>query len=127
MLALVLGKCQNSNMKNTQIVNYKETARNEAIVHNSFDLLDERKRSMGAEIRTFEITRTRIKKIPCGYECTIGELGFFYGFIPQATRNGKPFGPAQFGSEFRTKAELDKAIEKYLKSARKRAVKRAGK
>jgi hypothetical protein len=107
-----------------EYVNYKETERNVVVVHNSFDLLDERKRSMGAEIRTSEFTRTRIRKIPCGYECTISELGFFYRFIPHATRNGKSFGPAQFGSDFRTKAERDKAIKKYLESARKRAIKK---
>jgi len=132
MLASVLDSCQTLSMKNTQIkqdeyVNYKATERNVVIIHNSFDVLDERKRLMGARITTLEITRTKIRKTPCGYECTRGELGFFYEFIPHATRNGKPFGPAQFGSVFRTKGERDKSIKKYLESARKRAVKRAGK
>jgi hypothetical protein len=110
--------------KQDEYVCFDETEKNVAIVHNNFGVLDERGRMIGAKIRTSEITRTKKRMVEFGCMCLESQLGFHYEFIPQATRDGKPFGASQLGDIFRTIEERNVAIKKYLESARKRAVNR---
>lgn len=113
--------------KQDKYVCFNETEKNVAIVYNNFDVLDERGRMIGAKIRTSEITRTKKRMVQFGCMCLESQLGFHYEFIPQATRDGTPFGASQLGDIFRTIEERDAAIKKYLESARKRAVKKGSK
>lgn len=51
--------------------------------------------------------------------------GHYVSFRPQATRDGKPFGPVQPTRHFETDGERDLAIAAYLQSAKARARKSA--
>lgn len=50
--------------------------------------------------------------------------GHVYGFRPQATRNGEPYGASQNTRWFTSKAERDAAVAKYFNSARNAARKK---
>lgn len=49
--------------------------------------------------------------------------GRYFGFKPQATRNGASYGACQSLQLFNTIEEREAAIEKYIKGAMKRAAK----
>jgi hypothetical protein len=112
-------------------VAYKATETNvtEALI--DFGVCDSKGNLVGAIIIRFEETRTRTKDrnvVPEGvYYTTPDSLGFFYSYQCKATRNGKECGNCRFGNSFRTKAERELAVEKYLKAAKNRAIKKASK
>jgi hypothetical protein len=61
----------------------------------------------------------------CGYPGY--EPGLYYTFRPMAARNGLPYGGGrQPHYHFKSEAEREAAIEKYLASAKKRALKQWG-
>lgn len=85
----------------------------------SFDVVDKKGRLIGAKVYTFEIDFIEIESDSGSY-WTIAP-GHYFGFIPQATRNGQDYGAIQNFRLFLTPAERDDAIAKYLAAARKRA------
>ena len=106
-----------------------ETNVTEALI--DFGVSDSNGNLVGAIIIRFEETRTRTKDrnvVPEDvYYTTSENLGFFYSYQCKATRNGKECGTCRFGNSFRTKAERELAVEKYLKAAKNRAIKKASK
>jgi len=106
-----------------------ETNVTEALI--DFGVSDSNGNLVGAIIIRFEETRTRTKDrnvVPEDvYYTTSDNLGFFYSYQCKATRNGKESGTCRFGNSFRTKAERELAVEKYLKAAKNRAIKKASK
>jgi hypothetical protein len=63
--------------------------------------------------------------------CKVGfwgmAAGTYYTFTPCSTRNGGGYGASATKRYFTTEAERDAVVAKYLKDARKRAVKAAAK
>ena len=108
-----------------------ETNVTEALI--DFGVSDSNGNLVGAIIIRFEETRTRTRTkdrnvVPEDvYYTTSDNLGFFYSYQCKATRNGKECGTCRFGNSFRTKAERELAVEKYLKAAKNRAIKKASK
>ena len=84
-------------------------------------------REIGAQIRTFEVTFSPEKPTGetshCWYEI---EPGDYYGLHVWATRNDKLYGPVQPDHYYKTIDDRNKAIEKYLTSAQKRAKQKGG-
>lgn len=93
----------------------------------SFGVLDDKGREVGAEALLFEETYREISEKDAGYWYTRNAPGHYFGFRPWTTRNGKPFGSVRSSNLFKTPKERDKAVDKYLKRARTRAVKKWGK
>jgi hypothetical protein len=93
---------------------------NQQFTSHSFGAVDERGRVIGAEVWTGEVDYVPFVPTPVetGYNTPAGH---YFAFRPSATRNGKPYGAAQYVRIFSTQAERDAAVAAYLKSARKRA------
>jgi hypothetical protein len=95
----------------------------------SFGVKDRFGREIGARVWTHTVTYTL--EPPEGQPVTLsyrnnGKAGTFYGFTPQATRNGQRYGASQSAAEFPTEKERDAAVKKYMAGARKRAIKNFG-
>jgi hypothetical protein len=93
-----------------------------------FGLIDNRGRAVGARVYTMTTSYTALPD-GCGTYCTrpesdIGQV--FYALRTDALRGGSTFGPGGNLQEFRTEAEREKAIAKYLKGAAARARKAFG-
>jgi len=103
-----------------------ETNVTEALI--DFGVSDSKGNLVGAKIVRFEETRTRTKDKNIiardAFYATSDDLGFFYSYQCKLTRNGKECGTCRFGNSFRTKAERELAVEKYLKVAKNRAIKK---
>ena len=103
-----------------------KTNATEALI--DFGVSDSKGNLVGAKIVRFEETRTRTKDKNIiardVFYTTSDDLGFFYSYQCKATRNGKECGTCRFGNHFRTKAERELAVEKYLKAAKNRAIKK---
>ncbi len=84
-------------------------------------------REVGARVSFYNVTVTELTGNPASYYTvdSAAELGEFFAFCPQATRNGEGFGACQSFRHFRTVAERDAAVAKYFKDAEKRATKAA--
>lgn len=90
-----------------------------------FGVKDRLGRLIGAEITTCETTYR-----PAAPDANIGwpkEPGTYFTLIAQATRNGLSYGAGQGDRYFKTLEERNAAIDKYLKEANNRALKREGK
>jgi hypothetical protein len=90
----------------------------------TFGVQDRLHRTIGARIITFEVTVTELPETATAW-CTLAP-GYYYGVNIKATRNGEGYGALQPDHYFKTPAERDVAIDKYLVSARSRAQKREG-
>lgn len=102
----------------------KRTASTEAITEKfDFNTFDKKGRRIGCMITIWEDT----------FEITSGNSGFvcapgtYFTFRQWATRDGEAYGAIQHNKLYATATERSEAIEKYLKSARKRAEKNASK
>jgi len=93
--------------------------------HHEFGCCDSKGRTIGATIYTGQC---EIVELPADKEVwsfmTL-EPGIYYTFCPQATRAGKSFGACQSVQYFKTAAERDAKVAKYLAGAAKRAAKLA--
>jgi hypothetical protein len=85
----------------------------------NFGFTDNRNREIGAEISTYDAIFTELPETACVWHNL--EPGYYYGLRCWATRNGRTYGAIQPNQFFRTIAERDNAIAKYLTSAKKRA------
>lgn len=86
-----------------------------------FGIADEKGRMIGAIIETWEVDFVPSDDPMRGYSTV--EPGRYLAFEPHATRNGNHYGAGQRSQLFKTVAERDAAIAKYLNGARKRAQK----
>ncbi len=95
--------------------------------HRAFKVFDSKGREVGARVSFYNVTVTELTGNPASYYTvdSAAELGEFFAFCPQATRNGEGFGACQSFRHFRTVAERDAAVAKYFKDAEKRATKAA--
>jgi hypothetical protein len=89
-----------------------------------FGVSDSNGNPVGAKIIRFEETRTKAKNSGNVFYTSSDDFGFFYSYKCKATRNGKECGICRFYHHFRTKAERELAVMKYLKSAKNRATKK---
>ena len=109
-------------------VAYKAIKTNSSEALIDFGIYDSKANLIGAKIIRFEETRTRTKDKNIiardVFHTTSDNLGFFYSYQCKATHNGKERGTCRFGDSFRTKAEREIAVEKYLKAAKNRAIKK---
>lgn len=87
-----------------------------------FGVHDSKCRTIGATVKTYEVTFEALPEGVYGYSKPPGD---YYGWIPSATRNGQHYGASQSSRLCKTSAERDAAISKYLKDAAKRALKLA--
>lgn len=87
----------------------------------NFGEVDNRNREIGAEISTYEAIFAELPETACAW-CS-QEPGHYYGLRCWATRNGETFGAIQPEKLFKTTAQRDVAIAKYITSAKKRATK----
>lgn len=98
------------------------TAREIAI--HDFATCDKRGRAIGSMIITWEadyVAWDAEAHKNCGFNRI--EPGHVFQLRTGATRNGEGYGPTQADRAFRSAAERDEAIAKYLEAARKRALK----
>jgi hypothetical protein len=103
----------------------KTQAINTAIIAESFGVVDCKGRVIGAHAWTFELDFVEISQDAPSYYTM--EPGHYFVFCPQAIRDRVSFGAIQRDRYFKTEAERDAAVNKYLIDARKRAVKLAAK
>ena len=102
----------------------------EETVRYDFLCRDRLGREIGAKVQTYRAdcaaahTCTGDGETFWGYLTTL-EPGRYFALYVQATRNGVSYGPMQSPQFFATAEERGVAIEKYLKGAQKRAVKKA--
>lgn len=90
----------------------------------SFEVTDRFGRVIGANIYT-----STIEFVASGKQSGwwLIEPGKYFAFCPQASRDCRNYGAQRGDQYFKTLAEREAAIIKYLAAARKRAVKNAGK
>lgn len=86
-----------------------------------FPSRDAKGRTIGAHVMRFEADHV-VADEPRRNQYKI-LAGHYFGFRPQATRNGMSFGAGQPTQLFNTVEEREAAIEAYLKGAMKRASK----
>ena len=103
----------------------EQTAR--VSVEHSWGVSDSKGRAIGARVMTFETTYTENDQADSARICQVEMLGHWFGFRTDALRAGQPFGPGGNGGKFKTEAERAKAIEKFLKGSKVRALKEAAK
>lgn len=99
----------------------KRTVTVSTTTSNDFGFLDKRGRKIGAIV-----TRATLDYVPApegAYSGYSKAPGTYQGMLVQATRDGKSFGACQSWTSFDTVSEREKAITKYLASAKKRAAK----
>jgi hypothetical protein len=85
----------------------------------NFGSNDQRGREVGASIRIYEID---FVPAPENYMSWYNmDAGHYFGLTFHATRNGVGYGPIQPDKYFKTEAERNLAIEKYLAYATKKA------
>ena len=98
---------------------------NSGCIDRSFGVKDRLGREIGASAYLFEATFALAEDDSrCGYFVTPGH---YFGFCPQATRNGLKYGAVQSDVYFATAEERDAAVEAYFAGAAKRAAKTASK
>lgn len=116
-----------------------ERRQNAKISALDFGVVDERGRRMGALIDFYEFdlveveeaerearTRSSDVNLRCrGY--FNAEPGHYFAYCPHATRNGRRFGALQATPWFKTEAEREAAVAKYLNGAQRRAMARTKK
>jgi hypothetical protein len=101
---------------------------------NDVPLRDRLHRVMGAQVETYEIdvivsedqAPEHLRWCPGGTMISFTAPGHYYGYRPQATRDGNKYGAWQYGTIYTTKEDRDKAVETYFTNAKKRALKTAG-
>ena len=91
----------------------------------SFDVKDRLGRTIGAVIYTWEETLVALP--PDATSWITIPPGTYQVLRCQTTRNGASYGPYQGAKRFHTVADRDAEIQRYLKYARKAAIKREGK
>lgn len=99
---------------------YHETRTSKLV--EAFGVKDGKGRELGAiaYLGTRKVTQVADRDFgSCALEADLGDWFIFY---PDATRDGKSFGASHGSRKFRTEAERDAAVVAYLASARKRAV-----
>ena len=94
----------------------------------SSGLKDSKGREIGCSVYRGGSTMTELpaetfEKGYCSYRVMVP--GFYFTFLPQATRNGESYGASQPFEFFRTEAEREARIVEYLAGAEKRAAKLA--
>ncbi len=87
-----------------------------------FGINDRLGREIGASIISFEDTFTQIPDDSRSWYTMAP--GTYFGATCMATRNGRLYGASQRDRHFKTAAEREEAIAKYLTDARKRASKK---
>lgn len=93
-------------------------------VHHEFGVgRDSKGRTIGANISTGTLELIEIPEDYQGWFYADKEPGTYYVLCVHATRGGESFGALQRERFFKTVAERDAAIAKYLKEAAKRAAK----
>lgn len=91
-----------------------------------FQIPDEKGRSVGARIIKNECDVVPTEKTEGACYVTL-EPGHYYELNVHATRNGKRYGACQPDHHYKTDEERTQALEKYLKDAKKRAMKKTTK
>lgn len=97
---------------------------NKTLSHHGFGVFDKKGREIGVRIELSDAVFTTIVHGDYGYDMA---PGMYYAFNPHATRDGHSYGASQSIQYFRTAAERDAAVRKYLAGARQRAEKTARK
>jgi hypothetical protein len=84
----------------------------------SFDVVDNAGRVVGARVHTFVAT---FAELPAGVAGWAKKAGTYYGYRPQATRDGERYGASQSDRMFTDEASRDADVFAYLYDARRRA------
>jgi hypothetical protein len=95
------------------------------IDYHSFEVKDDKGREVGTKVITYMVEFVEDKDPMYGFYKV--PPGNYFCLRVQACRGGKDFGAFQQEKRFKTVAERDAAIAKYLREARNRALKQWGK
>jgi len=102
----------------------RKTWKNCGTIVHDFPARDTKGRQFGAAAYLFEVSYVRVVD-KCWFPDRMDQrpVGRYFGFSPQALRDGKKYGASQGYTWFPTPEARDKAVDKYFIDAEKRALK----